>query len=346
MGNSSEHSNSSMRVHEMEEATSKKRKKYPRSHFQRLSTDAKIRRFLKSSSLNLKSLKNSEHQCQETSLASQIDAGEPAYCVLEEYFDRCIDIQPDDPIKQNDSREGEDEEERKLKLNLEFGIFTDNFMEQEYESTAPEKSMPNSYWFLKLLASKTSLEPLCKHPYITAFLDLHYSTVKNARKQMVDSIPHLALMLVLGQLASTMPGHLHDNYENLLILALLPFGSVILMDVVSLLGEKTELINQCLKNSLCSSKKQITSCRERLIEIYSTALYLIGYFISISSLVGGCYFHFHEKTKDSYKLQECYRDKKLFDWTRQSWREILEYTLIAYPTSPSLCFGNHPNEVG
>merc|ERR1711884_843504 len=101
---------SSMRVHEME-ATPKKRKKPLRSRFQGLSADAKIRLFLKRSSLNLRSLKNSEHQCQETSLASQIDAGEPTYSVLEEYFDRCIDIQPD-PIKQNDSGEEEEEEER------------------------------------------------------------------------------------------------------------------------------------------------------------------------------------------------------------------------------------------
>ena len=101
-----------------------------------------------------------------------------------------------------------------MKLNLDFKIFTDNLDQEKQES----KEIP-SYWFLKLLASKTSLQPLCKHPYITAFLDLHYSTVKNARKQMVDSVPHLALMLVLWNLTSTMPGHMHDNFENLLILA-------------------------------------------------------------------------------------------------------------------------------
>ena len=82
---------------------------------------------------------------------SQIDAGEPSSCVLEEYFDRCIEIKPDNAKPQNDS----EEEECRLKLNLDFDIFTDNFMEttDETSSSPPERSMSNSYWFLKLLAS-------------------------------------------------------------------------------------------------------------------------------------------------------------------------------------------------
>ena len=294
------------------------REKTLRSRFQsNISADAKIRLFLKSSKV-----------CQETSLVSQIDAGEPSSCVLEEYFDRCIEIKPDNAKPQNDS----EEEECRLKLNLDFDIFTDNFMETtdntDETSSAPERSMANSYWFLKLLASKPSLQPLCKHPYITAFLDLHYSTVKNARKQMVDSIPHLALMLVLGHLASTMPGHLHDNFENLIILATLPFGTFMFLDIVSHVGEKTEIVNRWLNRSLCSPKKKITSCSERLINIYSTGLYLIGYFISISSLVGGCYYHFYQKNTKDIQSEEyiCSTDDDLVPW-----RLILEYTLVAYP---------------
>ena len=119
------------------------RKKTLRSRFQsNISADAKIRLFLKSSKV-----------CQETSLVSQIDAGEPSSCVLEEYFDRCIEIKPDNAKPQNDS----EEEECRLKLNLDFDIFTDNFMEttddNDETSSAPERSMANSYWFLKLLVS-------------------------------------------------------------------------------------------------------------------------------------------------------------------------------------------------
>ena len=258
------------------EAKPKKRRKGSLLRDPNISTQAKIRLFLKYSKGP-----NFEHQDNEN-LVSQIDAGESTCTVLEEYFDRCIEIKQDDANPQN-----EDEEERRLKLNLDFEIFTDNLENQEIleqesrgiSSNSDKQKAPN-YWFLKLLASKKSLQPLCKHPYITAFLDLHYSTVKNARKQMVDSVPHLALMLVLWNLTSTMPGHMHDNFENLLILAIFPIGTFIFLDIVSLIGEKTEIINRWLNNSLCSPKKQITSHSERLIHIYNTVLYLIGYLIS------------------------------------------------------------------
>merc|ERR1712165_338942 len=123
--------------------------------------------------------------------------------VLEEYFGECIEIHHEEK-----------------QLTLHFDIFADTEedengvvkdytdepdapkaqpqdlqMEQSDIKTIPmdhEKTTVNNYWFLKILASKKSLHPLCKHPYITAFLDLHYSAVKNGRMQMVDSIPHLA----------------------------------------------------------------------------------------------------------------------------------------------------------
>ena len=145
--------------------------------------------------------KNSKSgQLSNENLASKIDAGETISSVLEKHFDGCIDIQQNHvDIK--------DQEEQKLKLSLDFDIFTDNFVQVPQIEAVQEQ--PNSYWFLKLLASKISLRPLCKHPYITAFLDLHYSNVKNGRTQMRDSIPHLTLMLILLHLASTMPGHLN-----------------------------------------------------------------------------------------------------------------------------------------
>ena len=60
----------------------------------------------------------------------------------------------------------------------------------------------DQYWFLKLLAKEEALKPLCSHPYITAFLDLHYSTVEKARSQMNESVPHLALTLLFLVLVS------------------------------------------------------------------------------------------------------------------------------------------------
>ena len=101
------------------------------------------------------------------------------------------------------------------------------------------------------------------------------------------------------------------------------------MDIVSLIGEKTEIINRWLNNSLCSPKKQITSRSKRLIHIYSTVLYLIGYLVSVSSLVGGYYFHFYHKRPKEKELDEysCSKDEELVYW-----RLALEYNLIAYST--------------
>ena len=63
---------------------------------------------------------------------------------------------------------------------------------QENSSNPPKRD----YWFLELLAKDKTLEPICNHPYITAFLDLHYSVAEKATDQMKDSGPHLALMLL------------------------------------------------------------------------------------------------------------------------------------------------------
>ena len=66
--------------------------------------------------------KNSKSgQLTNENLAFKIDAGETMSSVLEKHFDGCIDIQQNHvDIK--------DEEEKKLKLNLDFDIFTDNFI--------------------------------------------------------------------------------------------------------------------------------------------------------------------------------------------------------------------------
>ena len=123
------------------------------------STGGKIRLYFK----NLKS-----GQLSNEDLASKIDAGETISSVLEKYFDRCIDIQ-------QTHADTEDGGVQKLQLNLDFDIFTDNFMQVPQIEAVQDQL--NSYWFLKLLASKISLRTLCKHPYITALLDLHYSNV-------------------------------------------------------------------------------------------------------------------------------------------------------------------------
>ena len=137
--------------------------------------------------------------------------GEPLVSTLTNYFEstKCIDF---------DYTEGN--------LKVSFNIFTDG-LNEDHESGDIENSVVNekrrpplkrfvsstvegnktcqTYWFLKLLAKEKSLAQLCHHPYITAFLELHYSTVQKARTQMQDSVPHLALVLLLLVLVSTLP---------------------------------------------------------------------------------------------------------------------------------------------
>ena len=77
------------------------------------------------------------------------------------------------------------------------------------------------------------LKSLYNHPYITAFLDLHYSAAKKTRTTMIYSIlPHAVIMLLLLQLASSFKGHLNQHYRNLLTLSSVAGFVVILMDVM------------------------------------------------------------------------------------------------------------------
>ena len=142
--------------------------------------------------------------------------------VLKDYFEskECVDINLDEDT-----------------LKLSFDIFKDkrswsmsklrkeNDQKRptfpEIDSAAPflREETPRNYWFLRLLETEKSLEPICNHPYITAFLDLHYSVTEKASAQMRDSVPHLALILLLLELASTMNGRLCAEHENIQIFA-------------------------------------------------------------------------------------------------------------------------------
>ena len=146
----------------------------------------------------------------------------------------------------------------------------------------------DKYWFLKLLAKEKALKSLCHHPYITAFLDLQYSIVEKARSQMKDSVPHLALTLLFLVLVSTMPGHLQDNYQNVLWLATVPCATVLLIDTISLRCIANKCINKSLDGSLVKDiGHRQESGFERTARYFVTFTHIFGYFISVAALAFG-----------------------------------------------------------
>ena len=159
---------------------------------------------------------------------------------------------------------------------------------KRFITTVEGKKTCQTYWFLKLLAKEKALAQLCHHPYITAFLELHYSTVQKARTQMQDSVPHLALLLLLLVLVSTLDGDLHQNYENVLWIATFPCALVLVLDTISFIGSKTQWINKKMGNSLFKDfKKPNTTYFGRFTCIFINLTHVLGYFISIASLICG-----------------------------------------------------------
>ena len=106
---------------------------------------------------------------------------------------------------------------------------------------------------MELLASDQAMSPLCKHPYITAFLDIHYSTLKKQRTQMRASNPLLAQISLLMLLLSMLSEH-KGSYINFLVV-LIPCLYMIFLDGVSIIGLKTNLIDKGAQLSLVRDRK-------------------------------------------------------------------------------------------
>ena len=53
------------------------------------------------------------------------------------------------------------------------------------------------------MATEDSHRRLCKHPYVTAFLDVHFSSMEQLRAQMKDSLAHLVMMTLVFTFLAT-----------------------------------------------------------------------------------------------------------------------------------------------
>ena len=264
-----------------------------------------------------------------------IDKGKSFTKILEEYFEskECIDFD----YKQN-------------RLSLNFEIFLNQHQSFLLDNTnnrgdsvaiqmdavsnceADMLNSVNDYWFLECLAHEKVLKSLCKHPYVTAFLDIHYSTVEKARSQMKDSVPHLALSLLLMVFVSTMPGSLHNNYDNVLIWAILVCCIVLSLDILSLIGLNTPLFNYWLRGSLVRNRKRRPfwfpgrNTYQNCMYMFIHLTHVLGYVFCLTTLLFGQIFHKKvEHRKGSFTHNTCENNEEFTSW------RMIQMSLICYP---------------
>ena len=114
------------------------------------------------------------NNCNRDNTLSDNEIAMPLTRKLEEYFE---------------SRECIDFDTKEKKMTLHFDIFLKPPVNHEQTSDSTVIVMDNlqndvdrvsqsevDFCFLECLTNEKSLASLCKHPYITAFLDIHYST--------------------------------------------------------------------------------------------------------------------------------------------------------------------------
>ena len=65
------------------------------------------------------------------------------------------------------------------------------------ESQHLQRPQEERYWFLKLLSNEEALKPLCNHPYVSAFLDMHFSIMKHSRALTMRAVTRLATIFLL-----------------------------------------------------------------------------------------------------------------------------------------------------
>ena len=138
------------------------------------------------------------------------------------------------------------------------------------------------------------MEPLCKHPFVTAFLDIHYSNLKKYRAQAKDSMPHLVMIMLLLELSST---NVHQEQQHtqyyVTILGTCFLILIFSLDVIALLGLQTPWIDKLLQHSLVKDRRgsglkmagqAVFSAPAKIIK---PLIHLIGYIIAVGLLTSG-----------------------------------------------------------
>ena len=273
-----------------------------------------------------------------TSQGKVLDCLDPS--ILEEYFNKsnsCIQI-----------------DKRKNTMKLCFNIFStesniqiaDHLKETQYvPQQSPDAKIPSislgvsqtsepkrvqrrdskkadGRSLLSLLVSQDMMQPLCKHPFISAFLDIHYSPLKKLRTQVKDSVAHMTMIMLLLALSATIRGSVEKNYYYEYLTGLGCFLLLLMMslDLLSIIGLHTTWIDQLFQGSLVRdrNKKSIKSIFPKTkTEWMHLLLHPIGYMSSTTALI--CGFHLHFSKTDEYE-------------NRKDWKQGLEIVMLVYST--------------
>ena len=272
-----------------------------------------------------------------TSQGKVLDCLDPS--ILEEYFNKsnsCIQI-----------------DKRKNTMKLCFNIFStesniqiaDHLKETQYvPQQSPDAKIPSislgvsqtsepkrvqrrdskkadGRSLLSLLVSQDMMQPLCKHPFISAFLDIHYSPLKKLRTQVKDSVAHMTMIMLLLALSATIRGSAEKNFEYLTGLGCFLCLLMMSLDLLSIIGLHTTWIDRLFQGSLVRDRyrKSVKSMFPKTkTEWMHLLLHPIGYMSSITALMCGIHFHCNFSENEMK--------------ARKEWKLGLEIMMLVYST--------------
>ena len=98
---------------------------------------------------------------------------------------------------------------------------------------------------IQKLATDETFEPLCKHPYVSAFLDIHFSSMKKIQSQLRDTVPLFTMMSLLLEATSTLEADDHEKlskYSTVISCTILVV--LLMLEAISWIGLKTEILDK------------------------------------------------------------------------------------------------------
>ena len=127
------------------------------------------------------------------------------------------------------------------------------------------------YILLQVLATDDTFKKLCKHPFITAFLDIHFSVPKKVQSQLRDSVAHFATMILLLEanfIFNLNQGENDDipevkrSHKYMSVIGIIILLVLMALETISFISLKTNLVDNLLHNSLVREKgnKEMTNC--------------------------------------------------------------------------------------
>merc|ERR1719312_2229880 len=121
----------------------------------------------------------------------------------------------------------------------------------ESRKEKPKEKPKEKFDLLWKLATDETFEPLCKHPYVSAFLDIHFSSMKKIQSQLRYSVPLFTMMSLLLEATSTLEADDHkklSKYSTVISCTILVV--LLMLEAISWIGLKTQWFDTILDRSL------------------------------------------------------------------------------------------------